>query len=75
MLSETTISSGYSTVIPAKVRKQLDISPGDILIWDIEGGELRLRPRKKESLQDIVGIISKGGDAVDSKRRIQRGSR
>ena len=75
MLSETRISSGNSTVIPAKVRKLMDIGPGDILEWEVEGNELRLRPRKREGLQDVVGLISRGGDAVASKKRAQRGIR
>jgi AbrB family looped-hinge helix DNA binding protein len=73
MLSETTISKGYQTVIPAKIRKAHKIMPGDVLEWiDTEDGILVL-PRKKRTLQDIVGLVKSEGDAVESKKRVQMG--
>jgi len=73
MISETKISSGYSTVIPADIRKSLGINPGDILEWTLDDFEIRLKPREKMQFKDIVGMIQEGGDAVSSKKRIQRG--
>jgi len=35
--------------------------------------ERAVQPRKKRTLQDIVGIVKSGGDAVESKKRIQKG--
>ncbi len=73
MLSETVISKGYQTVVPAKIRKAHGITPGDVLEWiDTEQGIL-VQPRKKRTLQDIVGIVKSGGDAVESKKMIQKG--
>lgn len=73
MLSETVISKGYQTVVPAKIRKAHRITPGDVLEWmDTEQGIL-VQPRKKRTLQDIVGIVKSGGDAVESKKMIQKG--
>lgn len=73
MLSETVISKGYQTVVPAKIRKAHGITPGDVLEWmDTEQGIL-VHPRKKRTLQDIVGIVKSGGDAVESKKMIQKG--
>jgi len=73
MLSETVISKGYQTVVPARIRKAHRIMPGDVLEWiDTEQGIL-VRPRKKRTLQDIVGIVKSGGDAVESKKMIQKG--
>jgi len=73
MLSETVISKGYQTVVPAKIRKAHRIMPGDVLEWiDTEQGIL-VQPRKKRTLQDIVGIVKSGGDAVESKKMIQKG--
>ena len=73
MLSETVISKGYQTVVPAKIRKAHGIMPGDVLEWtDTEQGIL-VQPRKKRTLQDIVGIVKSGGDAVESKKLIQKG--
>jgi AbrB family looped-hinge helix DNA binding protein len=73
MLSETKISKGYQTVIPSKIRKSHKIMPGDILDWtDTEEGIL-VKPRKKRTLKDISGLIKTDGDAVESKRSVQKG--
>ncbi|MHC1586867.1 MAG: AbrB/MazE/SpoVT family DNA-binding domain-containing protein [Candidatus Syntropharchaeia archaeon] len=73
MISETKISKGYSTVIPAEIRKALGLLPGDILVWEWNGKELRVSPRKRKKLEDIIGLISEGGDALEAKKRIQSG--
>lgn len=71
---ETKISSRDTTVIPAYIRKRINIGPGDILIWDIEGSEIHLRVKRENGIRDIAGIIGYGGDAVEAKKRAQRGS-
>ncbi len=73
MLSETKVSSKYQTVVPSKVRKDYDIEPGDILEWEEAGEAIIIKVRKRISLDDIVGLISVGGNAVKSKKKIQRG--
>lgn len=73
MLSKTKISNGHSTVIPSEIRHELNISPGDILIWHIKKDKIVLEHRKRITIDDITGIISEGGDAVKSKKKIQRG--
>lgn len=73
MLSETLISKGYQTVIPAKIRKAHKIMPGDVLEWiDSEKGII-VQPRKKRTLNDIIGLVKTEGDAVESKKMIQKG--
>ena len=73
MLSETKISSKYQTVVPSQVRKDYDIEPGDILEWEESGKTIVLKVRKRTTLSDIKGLISVGGNAVKSKKRLQRG--
>ena len=73
MTSQTKISEGYSTVLPAEIRKKLNLSPGDILQWDCEKNSIIIKPRKRVTLTDICGSISIGGDAVEEKRNIQSG--
>ncbi len=73
MLSETVISKGYQTVVPARIRKAHGIMPGDVLEWIDTGQGILVQPRKKRTLQDIVGIVKSGGDAVESKKMIQKG--
>ena len=73
MTSQTKISDGYSTVLPAEIRKTLNLAPGDILQWDIDDETIIINPRKRVSLTDICGSISIGGDAVESKQKGQSG--
>ena len=47
MTSKTKISDGYSTVLPAEIRKSLDLVPGDILQWDIEKWGHHYSPEEK----------------------------
>jgi len=75
MASETKISKGYQTVVPAKLRDAHNISPGDKLVWEEEKGEIKVRVRKKKTLEDIIGIVSgkEKTDAVVLKKKVQRG--
>jgi len=73
MASETKISKGYQTVVPADLRKAHGISPGDKLVWEEEKGEIKVRVRKRKTLADITGMVNDGGDAVEWKKRAQRG--
>ena len=75
MLRETRVSSKYQTVVPSKVRKMHAIEPGDVLQWEDKGKAILVKVRKKVVLDDIKGIISAGGDAVESKKRVQRGGK
>lgn len=73
MLSKTKISRKFSTVVPSKIRKTMGLDPGDILMWRVKNDKIEVTPRKKIELKDITGIISVGGDAVASKKKVQRG--
>ncbi len=73
MLSKTKVSKGYLTVVPKKVREASEIREGDLLEWSIEEGKIVIRPRPRRTVKDVTGLISHGGDAVESKRRAQEG--
>lgn len=73
MLSETVISKGYQTVVPARIRKTHKIAPGDILEWVENEKGILVQVRKKRTLKDIIGIVKTKGDAVESKKKIQKG--
>ncbi len=73
IISETKISRGNSTIIPAEIRRSLDINPGDILIWTLDNHEIKVKPRKKMQFKDIVGLTEGGGCSVSAKKRVQRG--
>ena len=69
------MSKGYLTVVPKEIRNESKINEGDFLEWSIEGDRIIVRPRARRSSDDVVGLISHGGDSVASKRRQQRGQR
>jgi bifunctional DNA-binding transcriptional regulator/antitoxin component of YhaV-PrlF toxin-antitoxin module len=73
MLSETVISKGYQTVVPAKIRKVHNLMPGDVLEWSDSENGIIVQPRKKRTLEDIIGIAQAVGDAVESKKQVQKG--
>lgn len=70
----TKISKGFQTVVPRDIRKKLDLVPGDSIIWEQRSdGTVVVRPRKRKSLDDVMGMISVGGDAVSDKKKVRRG--
>ena len=70
------VSKGFRVVVPRDVRKGLGLVPGDFLVWEVLGGYAVVRPEKKRKkgrgIEDIVGLISVGGDDLVSKKEIQR---
>lgn len=75
MLSKTVISKGYQTVVPSKIRKIYKIKPGDVLEWRESENGILVQLRRKRTLKDIIGLVKGEGDAVESKKRIQKGLR
>lgn len=67
----TQISQGGRIVIPASVRKKMDVDIGDTLVlnWDESLGELRLSTRKQrlQHARNLVKSYAKpGASVVDS---------
>ena len=71
MLTETKISDGFLTVVPKPVRQLLDVHQGDLVQWNLRGGEIWIQIRKRKTIRDVVGLISYGGNAVESKKAAQ----
>ena len=74
MRCETKVSSEYSTVVPAGIRKSFDINPGDILEWTLDDNKIVVKLRKKMLFDDIVGLIEECGNALSANKRIQSGA-
>ncbi len=70
MTITTRLSSGYTTVIPASLRKGLELEPGDTLEWEAKADALVVKRRRKVKLEDIIGIGSWDGDAVEDHDRM-----
>lgn len=71
VLSESRISNGYLTVVPARVRRLTGARAGDRLEWRLRGSEILIQIRRRKTIEDITGIVSHGGDAVASKKAVQ----
>lgn len=44
---ETRVTEGHLVSIPAAIRHRLGIRPGDALTWELQGGRLLVRVRRK----------------------------
>ncbi len=70
---KTKISKGYQVVVPAEVREKFGLEPGDSLLWEKKNNKVMIKPKKRTKLEDIIGIISVGANAVELKKKAQRG--
>ena len=50
----TRLSSKGQLVLPKAVRDALGLGPGDELWVEVEGGSIRIVPRKKRRLEDVL---------------------
>ena len=69
----TRVSQGFQVAVPAGLRKKYGIGVGDEVVWMVEGEEVRAEFKKKPSLENIVSLGRRGGDAVETKKRAQKG--
>lgn len=53
--SETRVSAGQTVSIPVVVRQRLNIEPGDVVVWSIEGNHavVRVKKRNERGFQDF----------------------
>lgn len=57
-MTTATLSSKSQLVIPAEVRRQLGINPGDRLLLEVQGDQLVIR---KASLSDVEALAAYQG--------------
>jgi AbrB family looped-hinge helix DNA binding protein len=55
----TTVEDKGRVVIPAAVRKRLGIKPGTRLEVNIRDGGILMKPQRKVSAKDLLGIAGK----------------
>lgn len=53
-----------------KAFKSVKIDENTIFDWDIKGDEIILKPRKKVTLDDIIGIIDEGDEGCDIDKMV-----
>lgn len=77
MVISTKIYKGFQTVIPAEIRKDLNVKDTDIIDWAVNknNNNVVVSFRKKACLHDLSGMgkIDKITDAVDLKHKSQKG--
>lgn len=59
MNTTTVVEAKGRVVIPAGVRRQLGIKPGTELEIDVRDGGILMRPKRKVSAKDLLGIGGK----------------
>ena len=69
----TKVSQGYQVAVPAKLRKRYGIGVGDEVVWTLDDRQVTTDFRKKPGLESIVSLGRSGGNAVETKKRAQRG--
>lgn len=77
VIATTTLYKNYQLAIPKAIRNQFkDLSVEDTIVdWSInENNEIIIKPRKKVSLNDVLGIIEDDDprDAVELKRSLYK---
>lgn len=77
VIATTTLYKNYQLAIPKAIRNQFkDLSVEDTMIdWSMtENNEIIIKPRKKVSLDDVLGIIEDDDprDAVELKRSLYK---
>ena len=68
--NQSTVTGRWQTVVPAAVRKQLNISAGDVLTWINDGVILRVLVVPADPL---AALFERGkGDGLNAKLRADR---
>lgn len=64
VMTSTKMYSKYQVAIPKIIRDRLENSPieeDDVIIdWTVDGNQIILEPRKKVTVDDIIGIADDG---------------
>ena len=77
IIATTTLYKNYQLAIPKAIRNQFkDLTVDDTIVdWSInENNEIVIKPRKRVSLEDVLGIIEDDDprDAVELKRSLYK---
>ena len=72
-MAQSSITSKNQTTVPKEVRDRLGTGPGDVLHWEVENGDVRVRPAAVSFLRwrgkVAVGRGSTVGDVRSARAR------
>jgi antitoxin PrlF len=57
---ESTMTTKGQTTVPKEIRKQLNLKPGDKVLWYLEDGRIVLRA-KNRSIRELAGMLRRPG--------------
>jgi len=72
----TKLYKGYQTVVPAEIRKELNLTMDDVLDWSTEDGKMIIEIKRQRPISDLRRFIIKDTeptDAVELKKKAGRG--
>ncbi len=72
----TNLYSGFQTVVPASIRKELDLKLEDSLDWSIEGDKMIIEIKRQRPISDLSEFeitAPEPTDSVELKRKSARG--
>ena len=67
----TTLTSKNQLTLPKQVRDELDIKPGDRLVFRKQGGKYVIEARKRRSALDFAGALHDPGRPALSQKDIK----
>ena len=68
-MAQSSITSKNQTTVPKEVRDRLGTGPGDVLQWDVENGQARVRPAAVAFLRWRGAVAVGRGSTADDVRR------
>lgn len=72
----TKLYKGYQTVVPAEIRKELNLTMDDILDWSTEDGKMIIEIKRQAPMSDLTEFefyAPEPVDAVEIKKKSGRG--
>ena len=68
-MTKSTLNARNQTTVPKDVREKLGVRPGDTLIWEVVGDQVRVTAKSLAVLK-LKGILKVGpGDPVEDVRK------
>lgn len=71
-MEKSRLDKKYQTTVPREVRDELGLGPGDVLLWEVVSGAVRVRPETRAFLARRGSIEVGPGSTVEDVRRARQ---